>query len=408
MVELADALDSKSCGSDTVWVRLPPPAPFKDLLMASLFSIITKYLNYKTAKGEGIMRFELSRNFTSYLKGIAIVFMIIHHAFGFPEWYIDSLCYPSLSIVVPYIRQLTVICVGIFAFLTGYTYALHNVKNYKYSIKKTSAFLVNYWIVYAPLLIIAIIFCNYNFNLSVTLKEMFAIERPIMNFCWYVAFYICAMLIMPMYTKIIKINHFISDLLLAAVFVVVFDKLCPYSIVLYYIREYMPILICGYIIGKYNIFAYICDKIKNNNRKVLIVFGLLTIILSFAIQTFKTEFLTVNISAYSVPIFVLGLYLTEFYKIRILDKIILFLGKHSMNIWFVHCIFYSRATYMVFQKYAYLPKNPILVTVWILTLCSVASMLLLPIQKSMRGVLFGRDKTTKIYGRLRCCFTKKV
>ena len=27
MVELADALDSKSCGSDTVWVRFPPPAP---------------------------------------------------------------------------------------------------------------------------------------------------------------------------------------------------------------------------------------------------------------------------------------------------------------------------------------------------------------------------------------------
>ena len=27
VVELADALDSKSCGSDTVWVRLPPPAP---------------------------------------------------------------------------------------------------------------------------------------------------------------------------------------------------------------------------------------------------------------------------------------------------------------------------------------------------------------------------------------------
>ena len=28
VVELADALDSKSCGSDTVWVRLPPPAPY--------------------------------------------------------------------------------------------------------------------------------------------------------------------------------------------------------------------------------------------------------------------------------------------------------------------------------------------------------------------------------------------
>ena len=29
MVELADALDSKSSGSDTVWVRFPPPAPKK-------------------------------------------------------------------------------------------------------------------------------------------------------------------------------------------------------------------------------------------------------------------------------------------------------------------------------------------------------------------------------------------
>ena len=27
VVELADALDSKSCDGDIVWVRLPPPAP---------------------------------------------------------------------------------------------------------------------------------------------------------------------------------------------------------------------------------------------------------------------------------------------------------------------------------------------------------------------------------------------
>ena len=34
VVELADALDSKSCGSDTVWVRLPPPAPFRGIFQS--------------------------------------------------------------------------------------------------------------------------------------------------------------------------------------------------------------------------------------------------------------------------------------------------------------------------------------------------------------------------------------
>ncbi len=29
VVELADAPDSKSGGGNSVWVRLPPPAPFK-------------------------------------------------------------------------------------------------------------------------------------------------------------------------------------------------------------------------------------------------------------------------------------------------------------------------------------------------------------------------------------------
>ena len=29
-MELVDVADSKSAGSDTVWVRVPPPAPSKD------------------------------------------------------------------------------------------------------------------------------------------------------------------------------------------------------------------------------------------------------------------------------------------------------------------------------------------------------------------------------------------
>lgn len=40
VVELADALDSKSCGSDTVWVRFPPSAPKRPAYLAGLIYFV--------------------------------------------------------------------------------------------------------------------------------------------------------------------------------------------------------------------------------------------------------------------------------------------------------------------------------------------------------------------------------
>ena len=37
VMELADVTDSKSVGSDTVWVRVPPPAPSSETLDPSAF-----------------------------------------------------------------------------------------------------------------------------------------------------------------------------------------------------------------------------------------------------------------------------------------------------------------------------------------------------------------------------------
>ena len=34
---------------------------------------------------------------SNILKGLALIFMYIHHMFTFPEWYIDGISYPSLK-----------------------------------------------------------------------------------------------------------------------------------------------------------------------------------------------------------------------------------------------------------------------------------------------------------------------
>jgi len=59
---------------------------------------------------------------TNIIKGIALIFMFIHHMFTFPDAYIDGISYPALE---PYAKWLCTpfnMCVAIFAFLTGYCY----------------------------------------------------------------------------------------------------------------------------------------------------------------------------------------------------------------------------------------------------------------------------------------------
>ena len=49
VMELADVTDSKSVGSDTVWVRVPPPAPKIDRSIPVDFLSIAKAMAYHHA-----------------------------------------------------------------------------------------------------------------------------------------------------------------------------------------------------------------------------------------------------------------------------------------------------------------------------------------------------------------------
>ncbi len=56
VVELADALDSKSSGGDIVWVRLPPPAPERtaDFKNRQFFQLNPSYDRINTAIADEI------------------------------------------------------------------------------------------------------------------------------------------------------------------------------------------------------------------------------------------------------------------------------------------------------------------------------------------------------------------
>ena len=57
---------------------------------------------------------------TNILKGVALIFMYIHHMFTYPGMYIDGISYPSLETFVQIFRH-PFNPVSIFCFITGYT-----------------------------------------------------------------------------------------------------------------------------------------------------------------------------------------------------------------------------------------------------------------------------------------------
>ena len=68
--------------------------------------------------------FSFTKNHTEILKGVAILLMLFHHLFAFPEWYVEGVSYigiPLRANTLEYvIGQFGHICVAVFAFLTGY------------------------------------------------------------------------------------------------------------------------------------------------------------------------------------------------------------------------------------------------------------------------------------------------
>ena len=166
-------------------------------------------------------KFIFSHDFCTIIKGIALILMVIHHCFGFPHWYAKGIIsFPELKEYVRFFSSSPKICVGIFAFLSGFTYYLHKDKSYTYSIKKIINFLTSYWIVLVFTIILAVLFSNYETSISKLKYEFFPYKNhPLMIFVWYVIFYIQFMLILPIFAQLTTNKDLANTVALAFLFI---------------------------------------------------------------------------------------------------------------------------------------------------------------------------------------------
>lgn len=341
----------------------------------------------------------MDKKTTVAIKGIALIFMFIHHFFTIPEHYISSISYPGLEKFAMYFFLPLKICVPVFAFLTGYFYFFAKEKTFRYSLRKITDLLIPYLFVYIPFLCLALILGCYQFNIVNVGLELFALRRNIMCFCWYVFFYYFSMLLLPLLTRFPgkrPLADIFLLLIVPAVFWMVLSAFVGIPLVqtvITYMWDWFPCIAIGFLFAKYNIFEKIDLYFQTFPSKIFRIvsyFFLVCLAMMGSLICSRISFGNIYIRGVSYELgfsmemiygtmFVYGIAkLLQFIKDTWVLRLLGAIGKKSMLMWFIHCIFFNVCKEKT-QPILYLPRNPVLVVIFGLVLCFGLAALIEPV-----------------------------
>lgn len=336
----------------------------------------------------------MDRDTTAALKGIALIFMFLHHFFTFPGFYVEGISYPGLLDFADDFCVPLKICVPVFAFLTGWFYCFNQQKTYRYSLRKITDLYVSYWFVYLPMMVFAVVTGCWEFYPTGVVKEMLALETPIMMFCWYVYFYAAVMLLLPLLIRA-KDHAPAEDVLLLLILPVSVTSVLAYSglegfawQLVIDLRDWFPSVACGYLCAKYDVFGSFFDRglsrLRHSFAKIAV---LLLMALSAFFGRYYCQFLhlgTLEIRggmygiSYTMDILYAPLFvysvgcLVQYLRKTLLFPLLGKIGSQSLLMWFLHCVFFNVCKEIT-QPLIYAPENPVLVMLLALTVCYFAA-----------------------------------
>lgn len=326
-----------------------------------------------------------SGEFSVILKGFAIILMLFHHCCGFENWIIVPGIHFSERTHI--LSQNSNICVCIYAFLTAYAFCCHRDKSCLYSLTKIIKFLTSYWIVLCFIVLIIVILNGGHFEGQVFLKSLFpAHYAKLMAFAWYVVFYTMLMLALPYINlgeQISSLFQTCYSILLCILFSLFLKSLDLNG------SSFIFSVLLGHLCAKFNIFNKLASCIYRKSTITRFFWGgvfFFIFYIGFSDSDFKKCIGPFWQSSIIPLILSLLLFYTFFRKIH-LTAILFFIGKHSLNIWFLHCVFFSTLTRDIFQPMIYWCKNPTLIVLTTLLLCLIPSLLLTWIQNCTSNLI---------------------
>lgn len=260
------------------------------------------------------------------VRGIAIILMVTGH----------SLPGKVIGFAVP-----------LFSFLVGYGYAFAKQRSLAHSAHRVWHLLSNYWVVLLGICLpAALISYPKPIQTSDVLLGMFGLNPKLNFFAWYIYFYIFAMAMLPVLSRVIDKLGWKGVLLLSAI-----CGLAVWGIttvpgytknmglnVSYRCLRYLPIVLGGYWLARFSIFSRITCR-----RTPLLVVGAIGAMVGIYFlrgvpyaQVF--DLLWAPLFAACVAL------LFGSRQLRPLRWLLNQMGLKSMHIWFLHALFFTHST----------------------------------------------------------------
>ncbi|MDO4924993.1 MAG: hypothetical protein Q3980_04965 [Turicibacter sp.] len=344
--------------------------------------------------------FELTLNETKVIKGVAILLMLIHHFFSFPDW-INSgnefIGIPFLESTIEfYIGTFGKMCVTIFLFLTGYGlfYSYQKKNAYLYSLKKLGVFLINYWLILCLIFIpLQLLNSSFEFSLKSFILNLVGLRSDYIMFAWYVHLQIAIIILFPLLKRLIKTNLIQSivygiciPVMLRIVVTTLMNRVSILSgntflILFNEFLVYLPFLLSGYIFSKFKLFS------KMNHYLPIFLDKWYVYVILIIGTMIGRNLLPMLSELIYVPTFIFSVIsLIRMIHHQWLTNGLAVLGEHSLNLWFLHAMFFGKTAYL--QWIAYYPKISVLIILWVLILLIPVSVLINKIMKKIRVYMF--------------------
>ena len=295
----------------------------------------------------------LSREITNKIKGIAIVLMVMTHLFGLFTINSSYLFIPLFNTgktLEEVIGKSADICVYLFAFISGYGLCRsYNDKRPKelffLTINKLIRFLLCYWLVILVIFLpFYAVYQGTNFQFIELVKTLFG-HHGFFSYGWYVYFYIFLLITLPFVSELLNKNKWLSLVIsYTPLFVIYFilnrlqDKIPYYANLCVLLFAYITSLV-GYTFAKHNFFDFIYNIFKGKRWLILLFSGVAGVSLQVIIFGYYGKGFIQPISVVFIMVFLIELF--SFNVPKVITYPLDILGKHSMNIWYIHYIFFA-------------------------------------------------------------------